>query len=223
MKALAWITLGLALFFAVLYGLAAYRGWLDPDTVWATLLALARGPRAFWVGTALVIGLLWLDLVLPVPSSVVMTFSGWFLGFGPGALAAFAGSMAAAFTGFYACRWGGQRVFERLAGKQNIKPVDAWFRRNGVLAIIVSRPVPMLTEILSCLAGLTRLPARTFLAANLCGHIPVSLLYAWAGSRGARGEWGFLVFVLLLFPAAAWWLARKIRKRNADGSATGNP
>lgn len=222
MKRLAAPGLILALMFGAAYGIAESRGWLDPDGVWLRLESAAAHPGGRWAGAGLVVGLLAADLVLPVPSSIVMTFSGALLGFAAGAAASFAGSMAAAWIGFAACRWGGQRMFARLAGARDLANVDAWFRRRGVVAIILSRPIPMLTEILSCLAGLSGLSTRTFLLANLCGHLPVSLLYAYAGARGARGEYGLAIFAILLIPAAGWVLAQRIRRGTAAGGDAEN-
>jgi uncharacterized membrane protein YdjX (TVP38/TMEM64 family) len=215
-KKLLLIALGLLAVFSVLYVLAEHAGYTDP----AYVRGLVQGVRSSRGGlaavAALVVVLLAVDLLLPVPSSVVMLLSGAFLGLWLGALVSFVGAMLAALLGFYACRLGGRSAFERLVGAGEEQRITDWFRRRGVLAVILSRPVPMLTEILSCLAGLSELRGRTFIAAAALGTLPVCLVYAWAGSRGGAGAPWTAVWVSLLAPATGWLVARRVQKRRTD-------
>ena len=55
----------------------------------------------------------------------------------------------------------------------------------------LSRSVPMLTEIVSCAAGLARIPFRVFLALSVAGTLPLCAVYAWAGNRSLRGGAGW--------------------------------
>lgn len=222
MKRFFLIAAGMLVLFSTLFVLAEQWGYTDEQAAWAWLVTLRGTAGGRWILAGLVIGLLVIDLLLPVPSSVVMTGAGYLLGLPAGALASFVGGMLAACIGFYGCRYGGAPVFRRMVGEEETARIDAWFRRWGVAALIASRPIPMLTEILSCLAGLTTLRGRTFLLANTVGLLPICLLYAWAGSRGEREGPFLAVVVCLLVPAIGWLITRWIQGRapEADPAAT---
>jgi uncharacterized membrane protein YdjX (TVP38/TMEM64 family) len=138
-----------------------------------------------------------------VPASVLMALSGSYFGVWLGAALSFIGAMASAGIGYGLCRWGGQSAFTRFVGEAEGREAKAWFERYGVYAIILSRPVPMLTEILSCLAGVSGMDPRVFFAACVCGTLPVCLVYAFLGAQGA--VWA--VWASLGLPALAWLVA----------------
>lgn len=135
------------------------------------------------VAALVVFVLLVVDLVLPLPSSVLMTLSGALLGATAGTAVNAAGSLACSALGFGLCRAWGMPAFERLIGTHELPRVVAFVERYGPLGIVFSRSVPMLTEIVSCCAGLGRMRAGPFFAWSALGTVPVAALYAWAGSR----------------------------------------
>ncbi len=213
MKRFLFLAACLLVVFASLYVLAERLGYADGAFLVARFEALQASPGGrVWVAVAIA-GLLAVDLVLPVPSSVLMTFSGAVLGVGLGTAVSLAGAMLSAALGFGACRWGGQRAFRGLMGAQDLTRVNVWFQAYGVYAIVLSRPVPMLTEILSCLAGLTDLPGRTFFLAVVLGTLPVCLVYAYAGSISSPANPWPAVLIALLVPAAGWVAVRRIKGR----------
>ncbi|MFW6056791.1 MAG: TVP38/TMEM64 family protein [Chloroflexota bacterium] len=202
--------IGVALFalLTLLYVLFESRGWFTGEAIAAWLSNLRESPVGI-IGVSTGVGILLVaDIVLPVPSSVVMTVSGMLLGVWLGALASFGGAMAAALTAFYICRLGGTGVFERIVGNAEIVRVTRWFERYGVFAIVLSRPVPMLTEVLSCLAGLSRMHPVVFVAAAALGALPISLVYAVAGSHGSLGNPWPAAVAALGIPAVGWALVR---------------
>jgi uncharacterized membrane protein YdjX (TVP38/TMEM64 family) len=207
------IALGLFLLLTVLFCAAEALGWLSPGAVAGWLRAAADAPGGRAAAASLVIGLLAADLVLPVPSSVVMTLSGGALGWPAGTAAAFTGAMVSALTGFALCRRFGQPAFERLAGAADAARVDSFMRRFGRWGILLSRSVPMLTEIVSCLAGLSRLPAAQFVALTAAGTLPLCAIYAWAGSRGDRFGLGWTLLLAFLIPAAGFLIAMRAGRR----------
>jgi uncharacterized membrane protein YdjX (TVP38/TMEM64 family) len=155
---------------------------------------------------ALIVGLLTVDLLVPVPSSVLMILSGAVFGIVPGGLLALAGSLAGNILGFEAARRYGRDATRRVIGDAQLARMQAVFARHGALAILVSRPLPVLMETLSVAAGLSGMGRAAFLAASLAGTVPVVFVYSWAGSRSI-GE-GTLVpaIVMLIAVAAGGWL-----------------
>jgi uncharacterized membrane protein YdjX (TVP38/TMEM64 family) len=219
MKSLMAVVVGLFCVFTLLFLLAASFGWMNERVV-AGWIETARG----WHGGAatvavLVVTLLATDLILPVPSSVVMTLSGSFLGWAGGAAASFGGAMASALLGFAICRRFGGTVFRRFVSEADAARVDAFLRRYGAWGILLSRGVPMLTEVTSCVAGLSRMPLAAFAALSAGGTLPLCIVYAWGGSRGVRTGSGWSILLAFILPALGFALVR-LAGRVAERKAT---
>lgn len=215
MRKLVAVAIALAVFFTVCFLLADRLGLAEPR-LWEEWIRGVQQSTGSTVLVAVAIaGLLIVDLVLPVPSSVVMSVSGMLLGPLWGGLVSFVGAMAAACIGFWACRLGGSGAFQRFVEPGEVGRTAEWFRRYGVIAIVVSRPIPMLTEILSCLAGLTTLPFRTFLLAAVLGTLPISFVYSVVGSLGDASDPWPVVWISLLVPAVGWFVARRVKGSRA--------
>lgn len=167
----------------------------------AQYLITEPGPTA---GLAIAL-LLSLDLLLPVPSSFVMMLSGAMFGVWGGGLVSLVGSLAGNFAGFELARRYGVGIASRLVGKAELDKMGHFFSSYGPLAIILSRPLPVIMETLSLVAGLSAMNRGTFLGSSLLGTIPVCMVYAYAGSYSI--QIGNLVPVLLVgigIPAVAW-------------------
>lgn len=178
------IVLGLVIVFSVAFVVAEQAG-LESAETWRGWVGSGGGQA----GAAGIIGLaLVADLVLPVPSSVVMTLSGNLLGFTLGTVVNTAGGMGAAWLGWGLSRALGRGAFTRLVGSDQPR-VEAWFQRWGSWAIVLSRAVPMLTEVVSCLAGLHGVSFLRFTVLSLLGTLPVAAVYAWAGATGTTSLW----------------------------------
>ncbi len=212
MKRVWLLALGMFVFCTAAYLVADALGYADEAVARGWLEGLRGSAGGRWLAAGAVVFLLLIDLLLPVPSSFVMVFAGVALGWFWGGLASFAGSYGASLIGFHACRRWGARAFERLVGA-DAERARAWFERSGVLAVILSRSLPMLTEILSCLAGLSKMRAGLFWAASACGTLPVCFLYSIAGSRGESGAPYWAVLAAMGVPALAWLLTRFVLRR----------
>lgn len=213
MKWLLRMALAMFLVFTLLFLLAEQMGWMTGAAVGGWMEAVRTSRGGTWLAAATVIGLLAGDLLLPVPSSVVMTLSGSVLGWVAGTAAAFVGAMASALIGFGLCRHYGRPAFRRLVGESEEVRVDGFMRRYGVWAILLSRSVPMLTEVVSCAAGLTDLSRRTFVLLSAAGTLPLCGIYAWAGSRGAQAGFGWALWLAFILPALGFAALQLLRRK----------
>lgn len=173
------------------------RPWLAGHTVPAAL-----------TGVALLIA----DVALPVPSSLVMIVHGAVFGAVVGAALSLIGSFGAALVGFAVGRRGG-RLLDRLVPPHERARSNKLLARWGLLAIIVTRPVPLLAETTVILAGASPLGWRRSALASLLGSIPAAVLYALAGSAVAARANPVAVFVLVLLIAAATWVIGSLAER----------
>lgn len=213
MKRFVFLVVGVCVLFTVLFFVGTEVLHYDNAYLQARLEELRHSPNGAWLAAAAIVGLLIGDLLLPIPSSLVMALSGMFYGPLMGALVAFAGSMLCVMTGFGICRAGGHAYMERFLGKQDLHRISVWFEKYGVALILVSRPVPMLSEVLSCVAGLSDLRARTFLIASALGHFPVCLLYAYLGSRGSLSDPWPMVAAGLGIPGVLFLIFKRLHAR----------
>src|SRR5918998_226226 len=98
------------------------------------------------------VGLLVADVALPVPSSTLMIAHGALFGVVGGTLLSLGGSMGAALVGFALGRRGGP-LLARFVQHQGRARADRMLTRWGALAIVITRPVPLLAETVAIMAG----------------------------------------------------------------------
>ena len=179
--------------------------WLQPAflTDPRPWLELGGGPAL-----AISIGLLVGDVLLPIPASLVMVANGAVFGIGTGTLVSLVGSTGASWLGFFLGRRGGS-LLDRLVPKQEQARVNALLARWGTLAVVVTRPLPLLSETTAIIAGTSPMSWSSMMTASLAGALPASLLYALTGATSARLDNSFLVFGLVLAIAGCFWIIGK--------------
>ena len=183
-----------ALFLALfLIGEAAGIQLLEDPTPWLQ--------QAGWFAATVGVSLLALDVVLPVPSNIVMIAHGALFGIVAGTLLSLAGIMLASAVAFWIGRRGG-RLLSLAVPADERAHADAILARWGVVAIVVSRPLPLLAETVLVLAGTSRMSWRTAMLASSAGSVPLCLFYAWAGATSIGFEGGAIVFGLTIVLAA---------------------
>lgn len=184
-------------------------------------LALPSGEARGWlerggIATAATgVALLVADLLIPVPSSLIMVAFGAIFGVWQGALLSLLGSTGAALVGFAVGRAGGP-LLARLVPAPEQARADAMLRRWGLLAIVASRPVPLLAETVIVLAGASPLGWRRAILAAAVGSLPPALLYAVAGGAlmDSGGGVTAVVFMTTLFMSGVLWaVGRRLEPR----------
>jgi uncharacterized membrane protein YdjX (TVP38/TMEM64 family) len=158
------------------------------------------------------LALLTVDAVLPVPASGVMIANGALFGPVGGAVLSVAGSEAAALLAFAIGRRGGGALERAFASGRRGRAAAA-LRERGALAVVLSRPVPVVAETVAILAGATGMPLRRVAAAAALGSVPPAVAYALAGATAVRSGAAASVFGGVLALTAAFWLADRARTR----------
>ena len=148
-------------------------------------------------------GLLVADLLLPVPNTVVMSALGAVYGFWLGGLVASTGLILAGMLGYGVGRFFTENFAKRWLGELEFEKGRILFTRRGAWVVAVSRALPILPEVLACMAGLLRMPVRRFALALACGSLPMGFLFAWIGTMGRESPGWSLAFSLAV-PAALW-------------------
>ena len=161
------------------------------------------------LAASLGVGLLIADVVLPVPSSLVMVAHGALFGVVGGTLLSLIGSVGAALFGFAIGRRGG-KVLERLVTPTERTRADHLLSRWGALAIIVTRPIPLLAETVAIMAGASWMSWTNVILASLVGSLPPALLYALTGAAVANFQSTVLMFTVVVAVAGLFWLTGRL-------------
>jgi len=151
------------------------------------------------------VGLLIADVLLPVPSSIVMVAHGALFGVLWGTVLSLIGSVGAAVFGFAIGRRSG-RLLERAVTPAERARASSILTRWGTLAIIVTRPVPLLAETVAIMAGASSMSWRAVVLASIAGSLPPALLYALTGAAVADLQNTALMFGVVLLVAGLFWL-----------------
>lgn len=171
---------------------------------------------------------------LPVPSEIVMPFSGFLASTGrfnllavatAGAVGCSIGSTATYLTGAY----GGRRFLEKwgryfFVDASTLGRFENYFQRFGSITIFLARVLPMLPAFVSFPAGVARMPFGKFLFYTFSGTwlwcFALALAgfefgKAWASNPIVRDAIHALDWAILLLVAAfvAWIAWRAIRSR----------
>jgi membrane protein DedA with SNARE-associated domain len=163
-----------------------------------------------------VAGLLAVDVLLPIPSSLVMVAAAIVLPAVAAFFSCFAGLMLGSGLGYGMGRWLGEPLLKRMAGEERRSSLSAWFARHGVAVIAICRPVPMLAELSIVMAGSARTPLVPFFFASAAANAAVAATYVALGSQ-VSDSWTFLVAFAAscLVPALGWLVLRGLVKDHA--------
>lgn len=208
------LVFALGLFFAITFGV-----WGEP------LEQLFNQQKCvFWFGRikpwawAVGIGLLLSDILLPIPATGIMAALGSVYGVWLGTLISATGSVAAGFAGYGLARLAGRPVTRFLASEEELLRFQKLFDGWGGAAIIISRWLPVLPEVMSILAGMAKMSHQRFFAALLMGTVPACFLYAYLGHI-SRNLPGYGMAIAIAAPLVLWPVFLKCIPRRYHGAA----
>ena len=161
------------------------------------------------VAACLGLGLLIADVLLPVPSSLVMVAHGALFGVVTGTLLSLTGSLGAALFGFAIGRRGG-KLMERIVPAEERTRANYLLERWGALAIIVTRPIPVLAETVTVMAGASSLGWSKLILASAFGSLTPAFLYALTGAAVANFQSTALMFAIVLLVASLFWMVGRL-------------
>lgn len=177
-------------------GFAGVKAWLENLGTWAWAAGMA---------------LLCADIVLPVPGTIVMSVLGFLYGPLLGGLIAASGSVLSGLIAYSACRVMGHRAAEWIAGREQLARGELWFQSGSAgWLVAASRWMPVMPEVVACLAGMARMPFRSFVTALLCGSLPLGFVFAAIGDLGAGSHQGLAVTLSAVLPLLLYALAARL-------------
>jgi len=174
---------------------------------------------------------------IPLPSEVIMPFSGYLVSTGRFDLLWV--SMAGAFgcnvgsaVAYYVGAWGGRPLIEKygryvLVTRHDLELADRFFARFGDWAVFIARLLPVIRTFIAFPAGVARMNFLRFNIYTFLGSLPWCFVLAYAGLR--LGEhWTILrqyfhrfdtVLGILIVAGAVWFIHNRWKNR-LRGTAT---
>ncbi len=168
---------------------------------------------------------------VPVPSEIIMPFSGFLVWEGKfilwqvivwGAIGNLIGSIIAYLVGFF----GGRRLILRygkyfLVSEHDLEMADNWFRKYGQGVVFFSRLLPVVRTFISLPAGIARMDFKKFCFYTLLGSLLWSFALAFVGFKAGE-NWDYLktyfhrfdiIFVILIAGGIIWWVWRHVVRK----------
>jgi membrane protein DedA with SNARE-associated domain len=169
---------------------------------------------------------------IPLPSEIIMPFSGYLVSTGElnlwgvaiaGAVGCVLGSLVAYWVGMY----GGRPFIEKygryiLLSRHDLDIADRWFAKYGEVIVFVSRLLPAIRTFIAFPAGVARMNLTRFVIYTFAGSLPWCLGLAYVGQKLGE-QWDkdprlkmwfhrfdFLIGIVgVLF--VAWWIWRHVK------------
>jgi membrane protein DedA with SNARE-associated domain len=179
------------------------------------------------------------NVVLPLPSELIMTLGGFAASRGRMSLAGViiagtAGSVLGALPLYYLARMAGEDKLKHWVSKHGhwllLRPRDLdkparWFARHGSFAVIIGQLIPGVRGLISLPAGYAKMNVLAFLLYNFIGTVVWCAVLAYIGQQlGVHyqvvheylGPAGWVVLAgLLAWGGIVLWRRRERRKRGA--------
>lgn len=176
---------------------------------------------------------------VPLPSEIIMPFSGYLVSTGQmnlwlvslaGAVGCVLGSLVAYWVGMK----GGRPLIEKygryvLVSRHDLDLADRWFEKRGEIIVFVSRMLPAIRTFIAFPAGVARMNLKRFVIYTFAGSFPWCLGLAYVGQKLGE-KWNkddtlktwfhrfdFLIGIVAVI-LIAWWIWRHVghlRKENA--------
>ncbi len=130
---------------------------------------------------------------IPLPSEIIMPFSGYLVSTGDFSmlgvtLAGAIGNVIGSIVAYYAGVWGGRPFVERygpyiLISRRDVELADRWFLKYGEAAVLISRMLPVIRTFISLPAGVARMNFPRFVIFTFIGALPWCYLLAYIGLK----------------------------------------
>ena len=181
------------------------------------LLDRIREPMSREMLAVTLILLLAVDIFLPVPSSMAITYCGGHLGTLLTTLSAWVGLCAGAFLGYFLARYLGRPFAEKMAGRKEMEELSHITSKYGVMTLVWTRALPILAEAAVLFVGATSLPWKTFWKPVVAANLVIAFCYSLAGSVASElNIFPVVVIASGLFPLGLAWLVRKYHRRESS-------
>ena len=166
---------------------------------------------------------------IPLPSEVILPFSGYLVAAGTfniwivalmGAIGCVLGSIVA----YYAGAWGGRVWIEKygkyiLISHHDLDMADRWFSKYGDMTVFAARLLPVIRTFIAFPAGVARMRMSTFIAYTFIGSYIWSWALTWVGMKMGENWQSLKIYFhkfdaiigVFLIAGAVWYVRRHLQ------------
>ena len=171
---------------------------------------------------------------IPLPSEIILPFSGYLVATGALALWAVAlagasGCVLGSLVAYYVGAKGGRPLVEKygryvLVSHHDLELADRWFQRHGDITIFIGRLLPVIRTFIAFPAGVSRMAMGRFVLYTFVGSYIWSWGLAWVGMKLGQ-QWDTLgvyfhrfdaLIGIALLLAIAWYVRRHLNHLKRD-------
>ncbi|MEM8530780.1 MAG: TVP38/TMEM64 family protein [Chloroflexota bacterium] len=184
----------------------------------ASMNAMADYLRGFGLWT-LVVSLIMMILqavIAPLPSTLIIGANGVIFGVWQGVLLSWFGVLAGASMSYWLARWLGREFIIRWLGTKHMQQVDQMSERDGFWIVLMARLIPIISlDVISYLAGLSRMEYWRFIIASAIGMLPSVIVYTIIAHDLALAQlsiWRISILGILaivVYISWRWWQWRQ--------------
>ena len=213
MKRVLLVSLTLIIVFSLSFVLAEESGLVDQQNIQRIIDRFLASPNGRMILSGFVFALFSLDIILPVPSSLVMLSASSVLGGLPAFFICLAGLCASGALAYEVCRK--DQLTRLFLGQDEDKSQQHWIpplQKHGFWIVVITRPIPMMTELFSCLAGVAKMSRWSYYSASVLANVAFAFTYTLLPTAlGLRDDhWPFTIgFGLPAIWMGIWWLGVK--------------
>jgi uncharacterized membrane protein YdjX (TVP38/TMEM64 family) len=161
-----------------------------------------------------VIALMIIHSFVPFPAELLAVCAGAVFGVLQGSLLIWFGAMLGAVLAFAISRRLGRSLVRYYLSEAQFAALDRWTEKQGTLALLISRFIPMIAfNLINYAAGLTRVSLWTFLWTTGVGILPVTVLSVYLGAQMRELSWTLLGALSLACVTVVWLLHRLAKAR----------
>lgn len=202
---------------------------------------------AFIVGTISAFGYAGIVLLMaiesaciPLPSEIIMPFSGYLVYTGrfnlwAVGLAGAAGCVLGSLVAYWVGISGGRPLIQKygrylLISHHDLDLADRWFSKYGEVIVFASRLLPVIRTFIAFPAGVARMNLKRFVIYTFAGSLPWCLGLAYAGQKLGE-QWDknetlkswfhrfdFVIGIVGVI-AVSWWIWRHLKHAREDKQA----
>lgn len=177
---------------------------------------------------------------IPLPSEIIMPFSGYLVSTGQMnlwlvGLAGAVGCVLGSLVAYWGGSKGGRPFIEKygryvLVSRHDLDLADRWFANYGEIIVFVSRLLPAVRTFISFPAGVARMNLKRFVFYTFTGSLPWCLGLAYVGQKLGE-KWNkdetlktwfhrfdFVIGIVAVL-LAAWWIWRHIKHLRKEKQA----
>lgn len=190
-----------------------------------------------WSYPAVVVCMTIESACIPLPSEIIMPFSGYLVSLGRFSLlgitlaGAFGNLIGGGIT-YWLGVWGGRPLFERygryvLISRKDLDRADRWFDRFGEWSILLTRNLPIIRTFISLPVGIAKMNWAKFALFTFLGSLPWCFALGFIGKTLGEHWEGLrtyfrkadLAIAAILIVVIAFWVYRHIKdaKELANG------